>query len=78
VTVEVLLWTVISLGIAGMTLWGNIEYWRRRRRQRPAVSSDISAFSPTIDDCASRPLIEPGGLEIRRGATPADPGEPRP
>jgi hypothetical protein len=60
------IWLAAALGIGGLTLWGNIEFWRRRRRGEASATSDISAFSDTIDDWESRPLIHPDGLEIRR------------
>jgi hypothetical protein len=62
------LWSLIGLGIGGMTTWGNVEFWRHRRRGRAATrsGSDMSKFSHTIDEYASRPMIKLGGLEVRR------------
>jgi hypothetical protein len=61
---------LIGVGIVGMTLWGNVEFWRHRRARRSSAGgSAMSAFSATIDDCESRPVTEPGGLEVRRKST---------
>jgi hypothetical protein len=59
------LWAVVAASILVLTVWGNVEFWRRRRRPSRR-SSGIAAFSSTIDECESHPLIHPDGLEVRR------------
>jgi hypothetical protein len=66
VNAATVVWSVVALAIAGLTVWGNIEFWRRGRSRRVSRRSDMSGFSDTIDQCESRPLIHPDGLEVRR------------
>jgi hypothetical protein len=68
VTTTALTWTLIGLGIVGTTVWGNVEFCRRRDRVRTGdvLRHDMSAFSPTIDEVDSRPLVEPSRLRMSR------------
>jgi hypothetical protein len=66
VSTRELLWSLLGLAIGGMTTWGNVEFWRHRRSRSAPTRNAISAFSPTIDECATRPLIGPESLEVHR------------
>lgn len=63
-TASALTWALMGLGIVGMTVWGNVEFCRRRGSPptAPVVRQDMSDFSPTIHDVDTRPLVEPGCL----------------
>ncbi|MDH6243489.1 hypothetical protein M2432_001124 [Mycobacterium sp. OTB74] len=62
-----MVWIAVALGIATLTIWGNVEFWRLTHRRSPH-RNDMSAFSDTIDHYESRPLIHPDGLAACRHA----------
>jgi hypothetical protein len=53
-TARDVVWSVLAIGIAGTTAWGHVEFLRRRKQ---SDVGELSAFSTTIDECASRPLV---------------------
>jgi hypothetical protein len=51
VTGEESFWIGAVASVGVLTVWGNVEYWRRGRRSRPGPPvADLRAFSPTIGD----------------------------
>lgn len=67
-TATALTWALIGLGIVGTTVWGNVEFYRRRHRTRTEDfgRNDMSAFSPTIHEVGARPIVEPSRLLMSR------------
>ncbi|MDA4100355.1 hypothetical protein BST34_07510 [Mycolicibacterium monacense DSM 44395] len=67
-TATALSWALIGLGIVSTTVWGNVEFCRRRGRARTehVVRQDMAGFSPTIHEVDARPLVEPGRLRMSR------------
>lgn len=67
-TATALTWVLVGLGIVGTTVWGNIEFRRRPDREHSGngVRQDMSAFSPTINEVDTRPLVEPSRLWMSR------------
>lgn len=65
-TATALTWALIGLGIVVTTVWGNIEFCRRRARDYTGhvVRQDMSAFSTTIHEVDTRPLAEPSRLRM--------------
>ncbi|KUI25561.1 hypothetical protein AU196_22345 [Mycobacterium sp. IS-1742] len=59
---------LIGFGIVGTTVWGNVEFCRRRNRGHTGdvFRQDMSAFSPTIDDVDLRPFVQAGRLRVSR------------
>ncbi|KUI39029.1 hypothetical protein [Mycobacterium sp. GA-2829] len=67
-TTTALSWALLGLGIVGSTVWGNIEFCRRRNGVHTdhIVRHDMSAFSATIHEVDTRPLVELNRLRMSR------------
>jgi hypothetical protein len=67
-TTTALSWALLGLGIVGTTVWGNVEFRRRRNgvHTERIVRRDMSAFSATIHEVDTRPLVELTRLRMSR------------